>query len=42
MDKQDHLKESRQRKGQNHINDYMKYSGLAFQMAVLLLGRLVG
>ena len=44
MDKQNHSKPKHQRRqSQNQINDYVKYSGLTFQMAALiLLGYWVG
>ena len=44
MDKQNHSKPKHQRpQSQNQINEYVKYSGLAFQMAALiLLGYWVG
>lgn len=44
MDKQNHSKpKHQQRQSQNQINDYVKYSGLTFQMAALiLLGYWVG
>ena len=38
MDKQNHSKQNHQRpRNQNQINEYVKYSGLAFQMAALIL-----
>lgn len=44
MDKQNHSKQkSQQRRSQNPINDYVKYSGLSFQMiALILLGFWLG
>ena len=44
MDKQNHSKRKSQRpQSQNQINEYVKYSGLTFQMAALiLLGYWVG
>ena len=44
MDKQNHSKQKSQRpRSQNQINEYVKYSGLTFQMAALiLLGYWVG
>ena len=38
MDKQNHSKQkSQQRRSQSPINDYVKYSGLSFQMVALIL-----
>jgi ATP synthase protein I len=44
MDKQNHSKQKHQQpRNQNQINEYVKYSGVAFQMAALiLLGYWVG
>lgn len=44
MDKQNHSKrKSQQPQNQNQINEYVKYSGLTFQMAALIfLGYWVG
>jgi ATP synthase protein I len=38
MDKPNHSKQKTQRpQSQNQVNEYVKYSGLAFQMAALIL-----
>ena len=38
MDKPNHSEKKNQRpKSQNQVNEYVKYSGLAFQMAALIL-----